>query len=87
MNLTVLVPMIIILILVVGTAAARGRFTIGPNERLVIYRLGKPVAIHGPGAVMLIPLIESGVKYDVSDEFNAKLIDSYLAQGVEMRQG
>jgi regulator of protease activity HflC (stomatin/prohibitin superfamily) len=82
----VFVPLIMI-IMVVGVGLSRSNFRILGHERLVIYRLGKPVAIHMPGRVMVIPFIESGVKYDVSDEFNAKLIDSYLAQGMKLRPG
>lgn len=87
MGLTGILPVLIVLMILVPTLIVRARFKVGQNERLVIYRMGKPVGIHGPGSVMVIPLIESGVKYDVSDDFNAKLIDSYLAQGIEFRSG
>jgi regulator of protease activity HflC (stomatin/prohibitin superfamily) len=74
-------------LIIIGVQVRRSRFTILENERLLIFRLGKPVGIHGPGSVMIVPFFETGVKYDVSDHFDAKLIDSYLAQGVKLRQG
>ncbi len=87
MSLLGILPLLIVLLILVPTLIVRARFTVGQNERLVIFRMGKPAAIHGPGSVMVIPLIESGVKYDVSDDFNARLIDDYLAQGIEFRKG
>lgn len=74
-------------LMIIGVQVRRSRFSILGNERLLIFRMGRPVGIHGPGRVMIVPFLETGVKYDVSDHFDAKLIDSYLAQGVKLRQG
>jgi regulator of protease activity HflC (stomatin/prohibitin superfamily) len=74
-----LIPILVFFwIVVVGVT--RARFKVLENERLVVFRLGHPVGIREPGRVMLVPYLESGVKYNISDSFDAKLIADYQAR-------
>lgn len=68
---------ILVFLWLTAVGVARARFRVSEDERLVVFRLGRPVGIHEPGQVMLIPYLESGVKYNINDPFNAKLIADY----------
>ena len=52
-------------------------YKLKPDERLVVFRLGKPIDVRGPGWVMLLPFVESGIKYNSRDESEARMIINY----------
>jgi regulator of protease activity HflC (stomatin/prohibitin superfamily) len=70
----------IILISLIGVGLGRARIRVGYHERLVVFRLGKPVDVREAGVTWLIPYVESGVKYDLDDPFDARLIADYQAR-------
>lgn len=74
-----LVPAIILLWLI-AVGLARARIRVGYQERLVVFRLGRPVDVRGAGIVWLIPYLDSGVKYDLDDPFDARLVADYQAR-------
>ena len=71
------------LFLVVGLIAAVAResvYRLGADERLVVFRLGRPADVRGPGLVILFPVVERGAKFDISDSFDARVVADYEAQ-------
>lgn len=42
---------------------------LGHNQRLVILRLGRFLKIVGPGLVWLIPILDKGIKVNLSRDF------------------
>ncbi len=56
--------LIILLIIIVFMSLK----TLRDDERLVIFRLGRFFKIVGPGMVFIIPLIDKGVKINLSKE-------------------
>lgn len=85
-NLQFLLPALLTLWLV-GIGVSGARFTIGEHERLVVFRLGRAIHVRVPGRVMLIPYIEQGKKFDITDALNARLIAAYETQLEQARQG
>jgi regulator of protease activity HflC (stomatin/prohibitin superfamily) len=51
---------LLFLVLIAGTKH------VGKNQRMVVYRKDKPVAVKGPGKVFLLPHMEEGKLIDVS---------------------
>jgi len=69
-----------ILIWLIGIGLAKSRFRVADHERLVVFRLGRPVDVRGAGTAWLIPYLDSGVKYDLDDPFDARLVADYQAR-------
>ena len=77
--LPVLVPALIAAVLV-ASILKEAIFNPKEYERLVVYRLGKPVDVRGPGRTILFPFLERGATFDIRDEFNARLVADYQSQ-------
>jgi hypothetical protein len=60
-----------ILIWLIGLGLARAHFRVADHE---------PVDVRGAGTAWLIPYLDSGVKYDLDDPFDARLIADYQAR-------
>jgi regulator of protease activity HflC (stomatin/prohibitin superfamily) len=56
---------LIILLIIIASMSLK---TLREDERLVIFRLGRFFKITGPGLVLIIPLIDRGVKINLSKE-------------------
>jgi regulator of protease activity HflC (stomatin/prohibitin superfamily) len=56
---------LIILLIIIAFMSLK---TLRDDERLVIFRLGRFFKIVGPGLVLMIPLIDKGVKINLSKE-------------------
>ena len=56
---------LIILLIIIAFMSLK---TLRDDERLVIFRLGRFFKIAGPGVVLIIPLIDRGVKINLSKE-------------------
>jgi regulator of protease activity HflC (stomatin/prohibitin superfamily) len=52
------------------------------SQRLVVYRLGRPLAVRGPGLVLLFPLLDRAVAVDMRSQSTDLALD-----GVELRGG
>lgn len=74
-----LVPLLLAVWLIV-VSVRRAIFRVHEHERLIVFRLGKPTGVRGPGWVMLVPYIQSGVKFDLTDDLDARLIAAYQQQ-------
>ena len=80
-----LIPILVVVSLIV-IGVGNAWIKISEDERLVVFRLGRAVGIRKPGRVMLIPYLESGVKYNITDPFDARLVADYQAQFDEERE-
>ncbi len=68
-------------------AVARGSiFNLKENERLVVFRFGHPIVVRGPGLVLLVPILERGSRFDMADDFHAKVVRAYESQLEETGQ-
>ena len=56
---------LIILLIIIAFMSLK---TLRDDERLVIFRLGRFFKIIGPGLVLMIPLIDKGVKINLTKE-------------------
>jgi regulator of protease activity HflC (stomatin/prohibitin superfamily) len=65
-DLITLVIVIIFLIIILGIVISHIKI-IPEYKRLVIFRLGKLIAIKGPGLVFLTPIIDRGVEVDLRE--------------------
>lgn len=65
---------------IIAGIAKQSIFRLNEHERLVVYRLGKAIDVHGPGLIVLIPFIQSGIRFDITDPLDARLIHSYQQQ-------
>src|ERR671937_1363618 len=67
----------VVLNLVVAVIVLAGIVVIAVNtvyvlreyERLVVFRLGRSTGSHGPGLVLLIPIVDRGVRVDLREQF------------------
>lgn len=64
-NLTVL---IVILVLIAAVAGAAIRI-VPEYQRLVVFRLGRVIGAKGPGLILLIPVVDQGVRVDLRERF------------------
>lgn len=71
---------IILFVYLIALAVGRARFRLAEHERLVIFRLGRPAKMRGPGIVWIIPFFESGVRLNTADPFEARRIADYQEQ-------
>ena len=58
---------ILILIILLIIILAKGIKIAREDQRLVIFRLGRLFTIAGPGLVLLIPVIDKGVKVNLAE--------------------
>jgi len=61
-----LIIIIIFLVIILGIVVSHIKI-IPEYKRLVIFRLGKLIAIKGPGLVFLVPMIDRGVEVDLRE--------------------
>jgi len=59
---------LLILIIVLITILAAAIKVVKEYERIVVFRLGRLLNIVGPGLVLLIPLIDKGVKVNLKEK-------------------
>ena len=57
----------VLVVLVVASIIARSIRIVPEYERLVIFRLGRMIGVRGPGLVILVPIIDSGIKVDLRE--------------------
>lgn len=57
------VLIIVTIILIVASVK-----TVGEGERLVVFRLGRFFNILGPGLVLIIPVVDKGVRVNLSEK-------------------
>jgi regulator of protease activity HflC (stomatin/prohibitin superfamily) len=60
---------IVLILVLVGLTLLRATRVVGPEERLVVYRMGRSSAalVHGPGRVLLLPLLDRGIVVDMAE--------------------
>ena len=78
-SLRIVVPLLLVICLI-AIAVARSRFTLAEHERLVVFRMGRPADMRGPGTVWILPFLESGVRLNAADSFEAKRLADYRDQ-------
>jgi regulator of protease activity HflC (stomatin/prohibitin superfamily) len=69
----------------VAAAAANLTYRVGEQERLVVFRLGRPIRVEGPGVQFVFPFVERGLIFDITDDFDARTLAGYEAQLEEGR--
>ncbi len=68
MSLEVIIGLIVFLIAMVGLATFSIRI-VREYERLIVFRLGRALGARGPGLVLLIPFVDTGVRVDLREIF------------------
>ena len=68
MNLETVIILIVFLVLLVGIAWMSVRI-VREYQRLIVFRLGRALGARGPGLVILIPFIDTGVRVDLREIF------------------
>ncbi len=68
MNIETVIVLIVFLVLLVGIAWMSVRI-VREYERLIVFRLGRALGARGPGLVVLIPFIDTGVRVDLREMF------------------
>lgn len=81
-----LLPLIVATMLI-AAGVRRAVFQLREHERLVVFTLGQPVGVRDPGLVVLIPYVQSGVKYDLTNNLDARLIADYEQRFGSARAG
>ena len=71
-----LVPLITGSVLI-AVGVGHATFRLRDYERVVVFQLGRPVDVRGPGLVILIPYLQSGVKFDLTDDLDARTVAAY----------
>jgi regulator of protease activity HflC (stomatin/prohibitin superfamily) len=66
MNLESVIALIIFLVVLVGLATLAIRI-VREYERLIVFRLGRALGARGPGLVILIPFVDTGVRVDLRE--------------------
>jgi regulator of protease activity HflC (stomatin/prohibitin superfamily) len=61
-----IIVLILFLILLLGLARFAIRI-VREYERLIVFRLGRAIGTRGPGLILLIPLIDTGVRVDLRE--------------------
>src|SRR5689334_24861895 len=62
------VYVIIALIIILGIIAFASAIRVVPEyQRLVVLRLGRLVGVRGPGLVLLIPIVDRGIRTDLRE--------------------
>jgi len=65
LNLIILIILLIFLLAIISSAIK----IVPEYQRLVIFRLGRAIAVKGPGIVFLIPIIDRGVVVDLREQY------------------
>ena len=78
-SLRIWIPLFMVICLT-AIGVVRSRFDLKDYERLVVFRLGRPADMRGPGIVWILPYIESGVRLSERDSFEAKRLADYRKQ-------
>jgi regulator of protease activity HflC (stomatin/prohibitin superfamily) len=68
MSIESLIVFILFMALVAGLAATSIRI-VPEYQRLVVFRLGRVTGARGPGLVLLIPVVDRGVRVDLRESF------------------
>lgn len=68
MTLQTIIALIIFLIVLVGLARLSIRI-VREYERIIVFRLGRALGARGPGLVILIPFVDTGVRVDLREIF------------------
>lgn len=68
MTLQTIIALVIFLIVLVGLAWLSIRI-VREYERLIVFRLGRALGARGPGLVILIPFVDTGVRVDLREIF------------------
>jgi len=68
MSIEGLIVFVLFMALVAGLAATSIRI-VPEYQRLVVFRLGRVIGARGPGLVLLIPVVDRGVRVDLRESF------------------
>jgi len=68
MSIEGLIVFFLLVVLVAGLAAMSVRIVL-EYQRLVVFRLGRVTGARGPGLVLLIPIVDRGVRVDLRERF------------------
>jgi regulator of protease activity HflC (stomatin/prohibitin superfamily) len=68
MGIEGLIVFVLLVVLVAGLAAMSVR-VVPEYQRLVVFRLGRVTGARGPGLVLLIPVVDRGVRVDLRERF------------------
>jgi regulator of protease activity HflC (stomatin/prohibitin superfamily) len=68
MSIESLIVFVLFMALVAGLAATSIRI-VPEYQRLVVFRLGRVTSARGPGLVLLIPVVDRGVRVDLRESF------------------
>jgi regulator of protease activity HflC (stomatin/prohibitin superfamily) len=68
MSIEGLIVFVLFMALVAGLAATSIRI-VPEYQRLVVFRLGRVIGARGPGLVLLIPVVDRGVRADLRESF------------------
>jgi regulator of protease activity HflC (stomatin/prohibitin superfamily) len=68
MTLQAIIALVIFLVVLVGLASLSIRI-VREYERLIVFRLGRALGARGPGLVILIPFVDTGVRVDLREIF------------------
>src|SRR5215470_3591059 len=68
MSIGALIIFVLIMVLAAGLVAMSVR-VIPEYQRLVVFRLGRVTGARGPGLVLLIPVVDRGVRVDLRERF------------------
>jgi regulator of protease activity HflC (stomatin/prohibitin superfamily) len=68
MSIEGLIVFVLFVVLVAGLAAMSVR-VVPEYQRLVVFRLGRVIGARGPGLVLLIPVVDRGVRVDLRERF------------------
>lgn len=68
MSLEALIALALFLLVLVGLAILSVR-VVREYQRLIVFRLGRALGARGPGLVILIPLVDTGVRVDLREIF------------------
>jgi regulator of protease activity HflC (stomatin/prohibitin superfamily) len=68
MTLGTAIVLVVLLALILGIARLSIRI-VREYERLVVFRLGRALGARGPGLLLLIPIVDSGVRVDLREMY------------------
>jgi regulator of protease activity HflC (stomatin/prohibitin superfamily) len=80
MNIPGVLLLVVLTSLLIAGGLSQSRFRLAEHERLAVFRLGHLVDMRGPGVVWILPYLDSGVKLDAEDAFEARRIADYRDQ-------
>lgn len=68
MTIEAIIVLLVFLIVLLGLASFSVRI-VREYERLIVFRLGRALGAKGPGLVLLIPFVDTGVRVDLREMF------------------